>query len=65
MEDRAGSEERLWPQEVLRLMEAVSEAMELEEREEPVDIALVNRISALREDALPFLVARPNGRSTP
>ncbi|MDP9340667.1 MAG: RelA/SpoT domain-containing protein [Actinomycetota bacterium] len=53
------------PPEVLRLMEAISEAMELEERDEPVDSALVDRINDLRRDALPFMVARPNGRSTP
>lgn len=53
------------PPQVLALMEAVSEAMEHEERGDPVDSGLVNRINALRQDALPYLVARPNGRSSP
>ncbi|MFL5797540.1 MAG: RelA/SpoT domain-containing protein [Actinomycetota bacterium] len=50
--------------EVLALMEAVSEAMEFEERGETVDTTLVSRIDALRKDALPFLVARPSDGSS-
>jgi putative GTP pyrophosphokinase len=53
------------PPEVLRLMEAVSEAMELEELGKVVDSTLVERINTLRRDALPFMVARQEGGQAP
>jgi ppGpp synthetase/RelA/SpoT-type nucleotidyltranferase len=47
------------PTELLRFMEAASEAMALEEAGQPVDTALVERLATLREAALPFLGGRP------
>lgn len=43
------------PASVLALLEAISEAMALEEAGTPVDDALVNRIDELRSDAVPYL----------
>lgn len=52
------------PPEVLRLLEAISEAMALEELGKTVDSTLQDRIHRLRQDALPYLVVRPSGRPT-
>lgn len=43
------------PAPILAWLEAISEAMALEEAGETVDTALVERIAALREGALPLL----------
>lgn len=43
------------PRPVLELLEAISQAMALEERGETVESALMNRLGALREAALPYL----------
>lgn len=43
------------PQPLLELLEAVSEAMALEERGDPVDTELVGRIEELRQEAVPWL----------
>jgi putative GTP pyrophosphokinase len=43
------------PQPMLDLLEAISQAMALEERGETVDSALMDRLGALRQGALPYL----------
>lgn len=43
------------PVQVLSLLEAISEAMALEEVDEIVDSALVKKIDDLRQEALPYL----------
>lgn len=43
------------PPPVLRFLEAIAEAMALEEAGQAVDTVLMDRLARLREDALPFL----------
>lgn len=47
------------PKEVLDLLEAISEAMALEEQGHVVDDSLIDRINQLRREALPFLAGGP------
>jgi ppGpp synthetase/RelA/SpoT-type nucleotidyltranferase len=47
------------PKEVLDLLEAISEAMALEEEGKLVDSPLIERIDSLRQEALPFLGGGP------
>ena len=47
------------PREVLEWLETVSQAMEMEDAGKTVDTELMQRISRLRAEALPFTSRRP------